>query len=56
MNLNLAIYIAVMAVVTYIIRATPILIFRKKIESVYVQSFLFYVANLSLFAYFPSFQ
>lgn len=43
MSLNLAIYIAVMAVVTYVIRATPILIFRKKIESVYVQSFLFYV-------------
>ena len=33
----------VMALVTYLIRAIPLLVFRKKIQNVYVQSFLFYV-------------
>lgn len=35
--------IAVMAVVTYLVRMLPMVIFRKKITSVRVQSFLYYV-------------
>ena len=36
-------YIAVMALVTYAIRAIPFVLFRKKITSRFVQDFLFYV-------------
>ena len=35
--------IFVMALTTYIIRVLPMAIFRKKIKSVWVQSFLYYV-------------
>ena len=35
--------IAVMALVTYLIRATPMVVFRKKIKNRWVQSFLYYV-------------
>ena len=35
--------IAVMAAVTYIIRMLPMAIFRKKIDNVFIQSFLYYV-------------
>ncbi len=35
--------IAVMAVVTYLVRMLPMAIFRKKIRSRYIQSFLYYV-------------
>ena len=35
--------IAIMAVMTYIIRVTPMAFFRKKIESVRIKSFLYYV-------------
>lgn len=35
--------IAVMALTTYLIRMLPMVIFRKKITNVYVQSFLYYV-------------
>ena len=42
--------IAVMALVTYIIRATPIIVFRKKIENKWIQSFLFYVPYVVLSA------
>ena len=37
------VYIAVMAGVTYLIRAVPLTVFRKKIENRFVQSFLYYV-------------
>ena len=30
----------IMALVTYLIRAIPLLLFRKKIKNIYVQSFL----------------
>ena len=33
----------IMALVTYLIRAIPLLLFRKKIKNIYVQSFLYYV-------------
>lgn len=35
--------IAIMAIITYMIRVIPITIFRKKINSVFVKSFLYYV-------------
>lgn len=35
--------IAVMAVMTYIIRMLPMAIFRKKIDNIFIQSFLYYV-------------
>lgn len=43
MTVQLLIYIAVMAGVTYLIRMLPIMVFRKKIRSEFVQSFLYYV-------------
>ena len=42
--------IAVMAGVTYLIRALPILIFRRKIENRWIRSFLFYVPYVVLAA------
>ena len=36
-------YILVMAGVTYLIRMLPLVLFRKKIESQFVKSFLYYV-------------
>lgn len=35
--------IVVMAVVTYLVRVLPMVIFRKKITNVWVKSFLYYV-------------
>ena len=35
--------IAIMALMTYIIRVTPMVFFRKKIEDVRVKSFLYYI-------------
>lgn len=40
---SLLIYIAVMAGVTYLIRAIPLAVFRKKIKSKFIKSFLFYI-------------
>ncbi len=40
---RILIAIFVMALVTYLIRAIPLVVFRKKIKNVYVQSFLYYV-------------
>ncbi len=42
-TLYLALGIAVMAITTYIIRAFPMVIFRKRISNVWVRSFLHYV-------------
>ena len=36
-------YMIVMAVVTYLIRSIPLLFFRRRINNVYVRSFLYYV-------------
>ncbi|MBQ8264102.1 MAG: AzlD domain-containing protein [Oscillospiraceae bacterium] len=41
--MSIAIYIAVMAGVTYLIRMLPFTLFRKKIESRFVRSFLYYI-------------
>lgn len=47
--------IAVMALVTYLIRVLPMIIFRKKITNVRVRSFLYYVPYAVLAAMtFPS--
>lgn len=35
--------IAVMAVMTYLIRMLPMAVFRRKIDNVFIQSFLYYV-------------
>ena len=36
-------YIAVMAIVTYIVRMLPITLFQKEIKNIYIKSFLYYV-------------
>lgn len=36
-------YVTVMALVTYLIRMLPLVVFKKKITSRFVRSFLFYV-------------
>ena len=41
--MSIAIYIAVMALVTYLIRALPFAFFQKKIKSQFIKSFLYYV-------------
>lgn len=41
--MSIAIYIAVMALVTYLIRMIPFTVFRKKIKSKFVQSLLYYI-------------
>ena len=52
---HLAIYLAVMALVTYLIRMIPFTLFRKEIKSVFFRSFLAYVPYAVLGARtFPS--
>lgn len=41
--MTLAVYIAVMAGVTYLVRAIPFTFFSKKIKSRFFRSFLFYI-------------
>ena len=36
-------YIAVMMVVTYLVRMLPITLFQKEIKNIYIKSFLYYV-------------
>lgn len=43
MKINIAVYIAIMAGVTYLIRMLPFVIFRKKIESKFIKDLLYYV-------------
>ncbi|MCR5666305.1 MAG: AzlD domain-containing protein [Eubacterium sp.] len=45
---NLVIYIAVMAIVTYLIRVLPLTLIRKKITNVTLRSFLYYVPYVTL--------
>ena len=40
---NFLLYLLVMASVTYLIRIIPMVLFRKKIENKFIQSFLYYV-------------
>ncbi len=41
--MKIAVYILVMAGVTYLIRMVPFVLFRKKIRSRFLRSFLFYM-------------
>ena len=43
MTARLLIYILVMAAVTYLVRMLPMMVFRRKINSRFVRSFLYYV-------------
>lgn len=43
-------YIMVMALVTYLIRMIPLTVFRKKITSAFIRSFLYYVPYTCLTA------
>ena len=52
---HLALYLVVMALVTYLIRMVPFTLFRKEIKSVFFRSFLAYVSYAVLGAMtFPS--
>ena len=52
---HLALYLAVMALVTYLIRMIPFTLFRKEIKSTFFRSFLAYVPYAVLGAMtFPS--
>lgn len=53
--MNIYIYIGVMALTTYLIRALPLTIFRKEIRMPFLRSFLYYVPYACLTAMtFPS--
>ena len=41
--MKIALYIFVMALVTYLIRMIPFTLFRKKIKSLFFRSFLYYI-------------
>ena len=43
MYLKMVILILVMALVTYLIRVIPMVLFRKKITSIFLKSLLFYI-------------
>ncbi|QQK08058.1 AzlD domain-containing protein [Miniphocaeibacter halophilus] len=45
---NLYIYILVMAIVTYLIRAIPLTLIRKEINNKFIKSFLYYVPYVTL--------
>ena len=45
---NVYIYIAVMALVTFLIRVLPLTLIRKKITNVTLRSFLYYVPYVTL--------
>lgn len=48
MSGNIYIYIAVMAGVTYLIRAIPLTLIRKEITNKFIKSFLYYVPFVTL--------
>lgn len=48
MQHNIYIYIAVMTVITYLIRVLPLTLIRKKITNVTLRSFLYYVPYVTL--------
>ena len=50
MRLEILAYIAVMALVTYLIRMLPLTLNRKKIETRFIRSFLYYVPYATLAA------
>lgn len=48
MRNNIYIYIAIMAIVTYLIRTLPLTLVRREIRNVYIRSFLYYVPYVTL--------
>lgn len=48
MQHNVYIYIAAMAIVTYLIRVLPLTLVRKEIKNIYIRSFLYYVPYVTL--------
>ncbi len=48
MRHNVYIYIAIMAVVTYLIRVLPLTLIRQEIKDKFIRSFLFYVPYVTL--------
>lgn len=48
MNHNVWIYILIMALVTYLIRALPLTLIRKEIKNKTIRSFLYYVPYVTL--------
>ena len=48
MNDSYFLYILVMAIVTYLIRMLPIVVFQKKIHSRFLKDFLYYVPYVTL--------
>lgn len=48
MNGNIWIYILVTALVTYLIRVTPLVLIRREITNPVIRSFLFYVPYVTL--------
>lgn len=45
---NIYIYIAIMAIVTFLIRAIPLTFIRKEIDNKFIKSFLYYVPFVAL--------
>lgn len=48
MEHNVWIYIAIMAIVTYLIRVLPLTLIRKEIKNKWIRSFLYYVPYVTL--------
>ena len=48
MRPEILLYILIMAVVTYLIRMLPLVVFRKEIKSRFIKSFLYYVPYVTL--------
>lgn len=48
MNPNVYIYIAVMALVTYLVRVLPLTLIRREIKNKTIRSFLYYVPYVTL--------
>ena len=48
MEHNIAIYIFIMAITTYLIRVLPLTLIRKEITNVTIRSFLYYVPYVTL--------
>lgn len=41
--MSIILYIAVMALVTYFVRVVPLTVFRRRIKSTFLKSFLYYI-------------
>lgn len=48
MRNNVYVYIALMAIVTFLIRALPLTLLRREIKSIYIKSFLHYLPYVTL--------